>query len=289
MNVPEKKVGVDEQESIQLPPVQTIFILCEHSGEGKQGILILDKQAFPENKDDVQKCIEELRLIHLSNNSVYGNFHVELPAEYNLQKSTLIYPATETHIKKYRFKPLHLVFETADDYRRDHAAHHREDAWVYNYFGTGREKEQDLILFKDEDPQNGFLLLRDLKWSGLVLEQLYYQAIIIRRDIKSVRDLTEKELPLLKNILAKCTKAIFDKHGIPESKLKIHFHYQPSYYHLHVHFRFIGSEADQPFIHLQQAIANIELIPDYYQKATLSCVLKEDTPLYDAFKAAGRL
>lgn len=102
------------------------------------------------------------------------------------------------------------------------------------------KKEQDQIIFKDDDPETGFYLMKDLKWDGKTVEDMYYQAIIVRRDLKSVRDLTEKELPLLENILSKSLKAIKEKHDIHESRLKIHFHYQPTYYHLHVHFRHIG-------------------------------------------------
>lgn len=82
--------------------------------------------------------------------------------------------------------------------------------------------------------------MKDLKWDGKSLEDLYYQAIVVRRDLKSVRDLTEKELPLLENILNKSIKAITEKHSLPVTRLKAYFHYQPTYYHLHVHFRFIG-------------------------------------------------
>jgi m7GpppX diphosphatase len=49
------------------------------------------------------------------------------------------------------------------------------------------KKEQELILIKDDDPQNGFYLMRDIKWDGTTLESLYYQAIVVRRDLKSVR------------------------------------------------------------------------------------------------------
>lgn len=33
-------------------------------------------------------------------------------------------------------------------------------------------------------------------------------------------------------------------------------------------------------------ISNLELVPDYYQRATLCCVLKETDKLYEKFKVA---
>jgi len=42
----------------------------------------------------------------------------------------------------------------------------------------------------------------DLKWSGKINE-LYLLAIVKKRNIKSLRDLTAEHLPLLKNILNK--------------------------------------------------------------------------------------
>lgn len=52
------------------------------------------------------------------------------------------------------------------------------------------------------DEENGFLLLPDLKWSGKI-DELYLLAIIKKRNIKSLRDLTSDHLPLLQNILNK--------------------------------------------------------------------------------------
>ena len=51
----------------------------------------------------------------------------------------------------------------------------------------------------------------------------------------------------------------------------------------------MGSESDQPFVWLKSTIENIKLMPDYYQKATLSCILKEGHPLYRSYKEAGRV
>lgn len=84
--------------------------------------------------------------------------------------------------------------------------------WVYNCLEYKREKEMikyDTATENDKnDENNGFLLLPDLKWSGKINE-LYLLAIVKKRNIKSLRDLTAEHLPLLKNILSKGSVRIY--------------------------------------------------------------------------------
>lgn len=82
------------------------------------------------------------------------------------------------------------------------------------------------------------------------------------------------------------------------------FHYQPSYFHLHVHSKFysilicislvINIKYEAPgfnptSIFLETVINNIKLIPSYYQKSTLLFIRKITDPLYLKFYEAGRI
>ena len=58
-------------------------------------------------------------------------------------------------------------------------------------------------MFEDSDPVTGFVLLPDLKWNQKQMENMYLVAICHARGIKSLRDLSQSHLPLLKNILLK--------------------------------------------------------------------------------------
>lgn len=151
------------------------------------------------------------------------------------------------------------------------------------------KKEVERIAFEDPCPENGFILLPDLKWDGTTSETLYLLALTHKRDIKSLRDLTANHLPLLKNIRDKGIECIRQKYGVEGSKLRIYFHYQPTFYHLHVHFTYLKHEAPGIFCEkshlLDSVINNIELMPDYYQRATLSFVLKETDGLFKRFNA----
>lgn len=159
--------------------------------------------------------------------------------------------------------------------------------WVYNILD--HKKESERIAYEDPCPENGFILLPDLKWDGKTSETLYLLALIHKRDIKSLRDLTDKHLPLLKNIRDKSIDAIQQKYGVKRSQLRIYLHYQPSFYHLHIHFTYLKHEAPGIFCEkshlLDQVISNIELMPDYYQRATLSFVLKEADALFELLNA----
>ena len=106
------------------------------------------------------------------------------------------------------------------------------------------------------------------------------------------RDLTGAELPLLENIREKCTELILAKYGVPPTKLKMYvvddflyegikhvnfrfFHYQPTYYHLHVHI--VHLKYDAPGmgltnLSLHDVIETLKVCPDFYSKASLTFV-----------------
>lgn len=155
------------------------------------------------------------------------------------------------------------------------------------------KKETDRIVFEDPDPSTGFILLPDLKWDGETLENLYLTAIVHAKDIKSLRDLRGEHLPLLKNILDKVTIAVKEKYGLSRSKLRMFFHYQPSYYHLHVHVTSLNFNAPGIYCEkshlLQSVIANIELSGNHYANAVLPFVVKKNDPLYNKLGDSGYL
>ena len=68
------------------------------------------------------------------------------------------------------------------------------------------------------------------------VDALYCLAIVKRRDVRSLRDLTAAHIPLLKNVLSEASAAINDRYGLAADALRAFIHYPPSYYHLHFHF-----------------------------------------------------
>lgn len=113
--------------------------------------------------------------------------------------------------------------------------------WVYNILE--HKKEVERIIFEDPCKELGFILLPDFKWDGKNPETFYAIAIVHQLDLKSLRSLTAEHLPLLRNIQTKGIAAIKEKYNLDETQLRIYVHYQPSFYHLHVHFTYLKYEA----------------------------------------------
>lgn len=66
-----------------------------------------------------------------------------------------------------------------------------------------KKTEADRIVYEDPDEDVGFILLPDMKWDRKDTESLYLQAIVMKHGIKSLRDLDQMHLKLLKNIFNK--------------------------------------------------------------------------------------
>lgn len=119
------------------------------------------------------------------------------------------------------------------------------------------------------------------------MDTFYAIAICHRHSLRSLRSLGAEHLPLLRNIREKGVAAVKEKFDLDRSQLRIYIHYQPSFYHLHVHFTNLKHDAPGIFCersHLMDTVINnIELIPDYYQKATLSFVIKESDLYYGKY------
>ncbi|XP_033375578.1 m7GpppX diphosphatase isoform X1 [Parus major] len=128
---------------------------------------------------------------------------------------------------------------------------------------------------------------------SLQLDDLYLIALVHRREIKSLRDLTAEHLPLLRNVLQEGKEAIVKRFGVSGSQLRIYLHYQPSYQHLHVHFTALGYDAPGSSVErahlLADVIDNLAMDSMYYQKRALTFPLRADEPLFKKFQEAGKV
>uniref|UniRef100_A0A915DUF6 m7GpppX diphosphatase n=1 Tax=Ditylenchus dipsaci TaxID=166011 RepID=A0A915DUF6_9BILA len=267
---------------------KAIFVHLEHIEEKKPAILICDKHPFVEDGGVIEEWVKGSKLRLLSSNSIYGNYEMLLPEKFNEVKSTFIYPATQNHIEKYRRQDVFMIYETPEDYEKITLQYinesHMSVSWVHNLLD--KKAEVDRIILEEEDKSTGFIVAPDLKWNGTDVDNLYLQAIVHRRDIRSVRDLTADELPLLEGIRDKVLQLLKEKWALSKGQVKMYFHYQPSYYHLHIHIINIKYEAPgltSTSIDLFTVIDNLKLFPDYYKKATLPFVRKRTDALYQKF------
>lgn len=120
-------------------------------------------------------------------------------------------------------------------------------------------------------------------------QELYALAIVTRRDVSSLRDLTAEHLPLLRNLLSAGTRFLSARFGMRPDRIQAYLHYVPSYYHLHVHFSHVSRRSPDLVpgrSHLlSEVIGNIELCADYYQRKTLTMRLPSEHPLAIAIYA----
>ncbi|KAJ2028137.1 hypothetical protein IWW57_002301 [Coemansia sp. S610] len=204
----------------------------------------------------------------------------------------LTYPATQKHIDKHRRQQRKWVCETPELYEKvtkpfiDSQSASRIQ-WVYNILS--KQVESEHILFEDPDPERGFVIVPDLKWDATNMDNMYLVAIVHRHDLRSLRDLTNSHLPLLYNLRSKAVVAA-QKYGVPSNQLRLYIHYQPSYYHLHVHITNVllegkGMLAGRAHL-LDSVIDNISNIAsDYYQRATIPYVLGSTDELWSHWAA----
>ncbi|ORY73897.1 m7GpppN diphosphatase [Protomyces lactucae-debilis] len=212
-------------------------------------IIVAEKTAFDTN---ALSAISQPEAINLDlENNIYHRAFVALKSDaFKLPsaKYSIIYPATEVHIAKYTAQKKRMIAETPELYTNVVQPYiqtmlgSRID-WVFNILK--HEAEVDRILFEDTDPVQGFILLPDLKWDGKTLSALYMCAIVHRRDLQSLRDLRGEHIGFLQHLKEESQAAVKAKYGLEASQLRLYIHYQPSYYHLHIHVQSSDAEAGE--------------------------------------------
>eukprot|EP00064_Thunnus_orientalis_P012452 superscaffoldBa00001910_g12487 len=293
----------EESETNVLSGFQTSAVLSDSAREknifirGKladqDAVVILEKT--PIREDILAEIFSGSRLKLEMKNDIYSTYRLQPPPHLNEVKTTVVCPATEKHIKKYQRQESFLVEETGEDYQAITLPYIQKQSfsmqWVHNILEKKAEAER--IVFEDPDQKVGFVLLPDFKWDQKQVDDLYLIAIVHQRNIKSLRDLTSEHLPLLQNIFQKGKETILQRFNLPASKLRVYLHYQPSYYHLHVHFTKLGYEAPGCGVErahlLADVIQNLQADPQYYKTRTLYFPLRADDGLLSKFKEAGRL
>ncbi|EDW66976.1 m7GpppX diphosphatase [Drosophila virilis] len=246
-----------------------------------------NKESEPEPKPSYFSTDLQVRTDFINN--IYASFQCVPTQQLCAVKGTVIYPATDKHIEKYSICQKYIINETPDLYKSVTLPYISTSQfsldWVYNILEHKQETER--IVFEDTDPENGFILLPDLKWDGRNVDNLYLLGIVRKRDIKSLRDLNASHLPLLQNLRQSAKQAIQQRYGLNPTQLRMYFHYQPSFYHLHVHINPIRNDAPGIWCEkshmLDTVINNLELVPDYYQRASLPFVLYEGNKLLDLY------
>ncbi|GAB1609723.1 m7GpppX diphosphatase-like [Argonauta hians] len=254
---------------------------------------LLNLERKPITLEHVEELVNSANVNICFHNDCYNSLLLAPSTPSYDVKATFINPATDAHIAKYTQQDCYVVEETPEIYEKFSLPVFEKDLlridWVYNILDKKSEAER--IVYEDPDPEKGFILLPDLKWDGISIDFLYLVVICHKRNIKSIRDLNQSHLPMLKSILTECPAVIEKKYGVPSNKLCIYCHYLPSYPHFHVHVNHIKLDCPGKDIHaahlLSDIIQNIELKSTFYLDRTMTCQVKRKTLLYEKLTAAG--
>ncbi|CCC13278.1 unnamed protein product [Sordaria macrospora k-hell] len=205
--------------------------------DSQPALLVLERAPFPTSTDYLSSAPLTLRTLkNLGANDIYhwymassGAVSTNEEEDFSDLKINLIYPCTPKHIAKYSRQAVRYVSETPQIYR-DHAKKEVEDVIYRTPYG--------------QDPEEGFLLLPDLNWDRKTLAALHLLGLVERRDIWSLRDLKKKHVPFLRHMKRKFVEATTKVYPqIDEDQLKLYVHYQPTYYHFHIHIVHVQLEA----------------------------------------------
>jgi m7GpppX diphosphatase len=233
-------------------------IILQGTIGGEPALLIAERGAF---STDVEYLNSFSRLMshvqNLGDNDVYRWYLANSMAENTIDQPTppdlkinLIYPCTEKHIKKHSFQQARAVIETPEIYSkhvRPYMQLCREEGrlnWVFNIIEGRKEQENVLFRSKETDKKDDFLLLPDLNWDRQTIGSLHLLALVERRDIWSVRDLKKGDVAWLRHLRETLAKTATEMYSDVESDmLKFYVHYQPTYYHFHIHIVHVNLDA----------------------------------------------
>ena len=236
-----------------------------------QGLLTLERAAFPSEAASITSLISSLTgTTNLGANDVYRWYmsNASSSTTPNL-KVNLIWPCTDAHIRKYTAQQLRYVTETPEIYAT-HIKPWIENTqrmpkrieWIYNIL-DGITEQEDVVYRsetfgkytqEDKSDSEGFLLLPDLNWDRRSANGLHLLALVERRDLWSMRGLKKTHVPWLRHLRAEIVKAAagvatrLQKEAgelgkTDEDQFKCYVHYQPTYYHFHVHVVHVMLEA----------------------------------------------
>lgn len=201
-------------------------------------LLLLERAAFPSDSSEIKALLSSIvDTSNLGINDIYrwymGSTSSSKLADLGKSppslKINLIYPCTASHIKKYNPSRLRMVTETPEIYVKYTLPYLKSlrDAgklnWIFNIL-EGRAEQEDVIL-RHSDPTDGFLLAPDLNWDRKTLTSLHLLALVERRDIWSLRDLTKEHVDWLKHMRQALIEAASKCYPeIEEDELKLYIH-----------------------------------------------------------------
>ena len=270
---------------------------------GQDCVLELKQRAALADPRALEDALPKLKLA-LTNHSgaEYSYYAATDPttgATYDLEA---VWPAPERLVQRKRPAEICVVEETAEAYDRVvrpfAEAQAAKIGWIDAVCALEKERERNLHAC------DAFVVNVDTKWSthgpfdadratwrgADWTRDLYLLAISKDASLKSMRDLRGPAgAGLCRAMRAALLRCAADVYGVPATKLRVFFHYQPQFYRLHAHCTRAehtnpGCECDRAHL-LTTVAANLDLAPDYYARAPLTYKLRVGEKLHGLLSA----
>ena len=180
---------------------------------------------------------------------------------------------------------IEIITETKEIYKKIslpyiNSIYDKNTKWIHDLVYNNAEEES--VLFRTND----MVICKDIVWKHIDISQFYLLCIPLKK-IKSIRNLTHLDIPLLQSMKQNAIN-IANKYGISENRLYMFFHYHPSYYHLHLHVCITEHESLETthyrHYYLDDIINKLENDSNYWKKATLKFELLSNTKLFKLLK-----
>ena len=271
--------------------------------DGRDCVLELKQRAALADPRALEDALPKLKLT-LTNHSgaEYSYYAATDPttgATYDLEA---VWPAPERLVQRKRPAEICVVEETAEAYDRVvrpfAEAQAAKIGWIDAVCALEKERERNLHAC------DAFVVNVDTKWSthgpfdadratwrgADWTRDLYLLAISKDASLKSMRDLRGPDgAGLCRAMRAALLRCAADVYGVPATKLRVFFHYQPQFYRLHAHCTRAehtnpGCECDRAHL-LTTVAANLDLAPDYYARAPLTYKLRLGEKLHGLLSA----
>ena len=144
----------------------------------------------------------------------------------------------------------------------------KKDIWIYNILDG--ISEQETILYRDDK----CVVFLNYFWDGKDINVLQLLCMPTDRSLRSIRSLDFWSLPLLEHMKKVTLDLIQEKYGLEQGDIKMYFHYEPSTYHLHIHFVNTTSShlhSSVEYSHeLNSVMFNLKMMSDYYKIVLLN-------------------
>jgi len=144
----------------------------------------------------------------------------------------------------------------------------KKDHWIYNIIDG--KSEQESVIYRDEQ----CIVIPTYMWDGKCIDKLHILCMPIDITLRCIRSLNSSHIHLLEHMKRTALDVIKCKYGLDENQLKMFFHYEPSTYHLHIHFvnvSYHDSRSSVEYSHeLNSVLFNLSICPTYYQDVILN-------------------